>query len=63
MEWIIHLDTDELLHPGGTQDYSVLELLAKVPSEVDAVVFLNYVSYILSLNYFACITSTTLLYR
>ncbi|XP_057533060.1 glycosyltransferase-like KOBITO 1 [Amaranthus tricolor] len=42
MEWIIHLDTDELLHPGGTQDYSVLELLAKVPSEVDAVVFLNY---------------------
>ncbi|XP_010673146.1 glycosyltransferase-like At2g41451 [Beta vulgaris subsp. vulgaris] len=42
MEWILHLDTDELLHPAGTREYSVRELFNKVPSDVDLVVFLNY---------------------
>lgn len=46
MEWILHLDTDELLHPAGTREYSVRELFNKVPSDVDLVVFLNYVSSI-----------------
>ncbi|KAL2923448.1 Glycosyltransferase-like KOBITO 1, partial [Bienertia sinuspersici] len=44
MEWIFHVDTDEILHPSGTPNYSMSELLAKVPSDVDAVVFSNYES-------------------
>ncbi|XP_021741084.1 glycosyltransferase-like KOBITO 1 isoform X2 [Chenopodium quinoa] len=44
MEWIFHIDTDELVHPAGTQNYSVPELLAKVPDDVDAIVLSNYES-------------------
>lgn len=44
MEWIIHLDTDELLHPAGAAEYSLRRLLADTPSDVDLVVFPNYVS-------------------
>ncbi|CAK8543152.1 unnamed protein product [Lathyrus sativus] len=44
MDWIIHLDTDELIHPAGTQGYSVRELLSDVPGDVDTVVFPNYES-------------------
>ncbi|GMH20179.1 hypothetical protein Nepgr_022020 [Nepenthes gracilis] len=42
MEWIIHLDTDELVHPAGTLEYSVRELLSDIPTNVDMVVFPNY---------------------
>jgi hypothetical protein len=44
MDWIIHLDTDELLYPGGAAEYSVRRLLAEVPRDVDMVIFPNYVS-------------------
>lgn len=44
MEWIIHLDTDELIHPSGTREYSLRQLLSDVPEHVDTVVFPNYVS-------------------
>lgn len=44
MDWIIHLDTDELIHPAGTQEYSMRQLLSDVPGDVDMVVFPNYVS-------------------
>ncbi|XP_057543798.1 glycosyltransferase-like At3g57200 isoform X3 [Amaranthus tricolor] len=44
MEWIFHLDTDELLHPAGTRGYSVTELLMDVPADVDMIVFSNYES-------------------
>lgn len=44
MDWIIHLDTDELLHPAGTPEYSLRQLLSDVPENVDMVVFPNYVS-------------------
>ncbi|KAG2683558.1 hypothetical protein I3760_10G035900 [Carya illinoinensis] len=44
MEWIIHLDTDELLHPAGTREYSLRQLLSDVPGNVDMVVFPNYES-------------------
>uniref|UniRef100_A0A7C9A091 Glycosyltransferase family 92 protein n=1 Tax=Opuntia streptacantha TaxID=393608 RepID=A0A7C9A091_OPUST len=44
MEWIFHLDTDELLHPAGTREYSVRELLKGLPADVDMVVFPNYES-------------------
>lgn len=44
MDWIIHLDTDELMYPAGTQEYSLRQLLADVPGNVDMVIFPNYVS-------------------
>ncbi|XP_077218231.1 glycosyltransferase-like protein [Tasmannia lanceolata] len=46
MEWIIHLDTDELIHPAGAQEYSLRQLLLDVPSNVDMVIFPNYESSI-----------------
>ncbi|GAY48968.1 hypothetical protein CUMW_115690 [Citrus unshiu] len=46
MDWIIHLDTDELIHPAGARAYSLRQLLADVPSNVDMVVFPNYESCI-----------------
>nr|GMD39831.1 glycosyltransferase-like At2g41451 [Ipomoea batatas] len=44
MDWIFHLDTDELVHPAGTDPFSVQQLLSNLPAEVDAVVFSNYES-------------------
>ncbi|KAK4480090.1 hypothetical protein RD792_013147 [Penstemon davidsonii] len=44
MDWIIHLDTDELMYPAGSQEYSVRKLLSDVPGDVDTVVFPNYES-------------------
>lgn len=44
MDWVLHLDTDELVHPAGTREYSLREVLLNVPSDVDMVVFPNYVS-------------------
>eukprot|EP00243_Klebsormidium_subtile_P005606 TRINITY_DN2263_c0_g3_i1.p1 TRINITY_DN2263_c0_g3~~TRINITY_DN2263_c0_g3_i1.p1 ORF type:complete len:360 (+),score=105.57 TRINITY_DN2263_c0_g3_i1:86-1081(+) len=42
MDWIIHIDTDELLSPEGTEDYSLTRLLEEVAPDVDLVVFPNY---------------------
>ncbi|KAL4351438.1 hypothetical protein GQ457_06G024800 [Hibiscus cannabinus] len=44
MDWIIHLDTDELIHPVGAHEYSLRQLLKDVPVNVDMVVFPNYES-------------------
>ncbi|XP_047323386.1 glycosyltransferase-like KOBITO 1 [Impatiens glandulifera] len=44
VDWIMHLDTDELLHPAGAKEYSLRQLLLEVPSNVDMVVFPNYES-------------------
>uniref|UniRef100_A0A452XHZ2 Glycosyltransferase family 92 protein n=1 Tax=Aegilops tauschii subsp. strangulata TaxID=200361 RepID=A0A452XHZ2_AEGTS len=44
MDWIMHLDTDELLYPGGASEYSIRRLLADVPEDVDMVIFPNYES-------------------
>ncbi|XP_010505925.2 PREDICTED: glycosyltransferase-like At2g41451 [Camelina sativa] len=44
MEWILHLDTDELVHPSGAREYSLRNLLRDVPAEVDEVLFANYES-------------------
>jgi hypothetical protein len=46
MDWIIHLDTDELLHPAGAPEYSLRRLLQDVAADVDMVVFPNYESAI-----------------
>ncbi|KAL5206003.1 hypothetical protein ABZP36_034212 [Zizania latifolia] len=44
MHWIIHLDTDELLYPGGGAEFSDRHLLAEVSGDVDMVIFLNYIN-------------------
>ncbi|GKA34816.1 glycosyltransferase-like protein, partial [Tanacetum coccineum] len=44
MDWILHLDTDESIHPAGAHEYSVRQLLSEVPEHVDVVVFPNYES-------------------
>ncbi|KAJ3694520.1 hypothetical protein LUZ60_010000 [Juncus effusus] len=46
MDWIIHLDTDELIHPAGAQEYSLRKLLSEQPDNVDMVIFPNYESSI-----------------
>ncbi|MFS8001970.1 putative Glycosyltransferase family 92 [Helianthus anomalus] len=46
MEWIIHLDTDELIYPAGTSEYSLKQLVTDVPEDVDTVVFPNYESIV-----------------
>uniref|UniRef100_A0A0D9Y5P2 Glycosyltransferase family 92 protein n=1 Tax=Oryza glumipatula TaxID=40148 RepID=A0A0D9Y5P2_9ORYZ len=46
MDWIIHLDTDELIHPAGAREYSLRRLLLDVPDNVDMVIFPNYESSI-----------------
>lgn len=46
MDWILHLDTDELIHPAGAREYSLRQLLLDVPGNVDMVIFPNYVSKI-----------------
>ncbi|KAL5654197.1 hypothetical protein ACJX0J_033516, partial [Zea mays] len=46
MDWIIHLDTDELIHPVGAREYSLRRLLLDVPNNVDMVNFPNYESSI-----------------
>ncbi|KAI3739716.1 hypothetical protein L2E82_30127 [Cichorium intybus] len=42
MDWILHLDTDELIHPAGGGEYSLRKLLHDIPRDVDMVVFPNY---------------------
>ncbi|KAH0633280.1 hypothetical protein KY284_036066 [Solanum tuberosum] len=44
MARIIHLDTDELMHPAGTSEYSLRRLLADIPEDIDMVIFPNYES-------------------
>lgn len=51
MDWILHLDTDELIHPAGAREYSLRQLLLDVPGNVDMVIFPNYVS-----SLFLCIS-------
>ncbi|ESR52142.1 hypothetical protein CICLE_v100311592mg, partial [Citrus x clementina] len=46
MDWILHLDTDELIHPAGGREYSLRQLLLDVPGNVDMVIFPNYESSI-----------------
>lgn len=47
MDWIIHIDTDELMHPSGSDDYSLKKVLTNVPNDVDMVIFPNYVSLLI----------------
>lgn len=42
LDWILHVDTDELIYPGGSTAYSLQQVLAQVPPHVDLLVFPNY---------------------
>ncbi|KAK2078680.1 hypothetical protein QBZ16_003520 [Prototheca wickerhamii] len=44
VDWLLHIDTDELVHPGGTRHFSLQEVLAAVAPEVDVLVFPNHES-------------------
>ena len=44
MDWILHIDTDELVYPGGGPEYSLQRVLAGAPADVDTLVFPNYES-------------------
>ncbi|CAF1935921.1 unnamed protein product [Brassica oleracea var. botrytis] len=44
MDWILHLDTDELIYPAGAREHSLRRLLLDVPPNVDMVIFPNYES-------------------
>ncbi|CAD6270177.1 unnamed protein product [Miscanthus lutarioriparius] len=46
MDWIIHLDTNELIHLAGAREYALRRLLLDVPDNVDMVIFPNYESSI-----------------
>ncbi len=46
MDWIIHLDINELLHPIGATKYSLQCLLQDVAFDVDMVGFPNYVKWL-----------------
>ena len=42
IDWHVHIDTDELLHPAGDSAYSVKSVFASLPADVDLLVFPNY---------------------
>lgn len=44
VDWILHVDTDELMYPGGAPEYSLQSVLSAYPQDVDTVVFPNYES-------------------
>ncbi len=43
-DWILHIDTDELIYPAGSLSYSLTEILDTVPDDVDLFIFPNYES-------------------
>lgn len=43
-DWILHVDTDELVYPAGSPSYSLIEILDSVPEEVGLFIFPNYES-------------------
>ncbi len=44
IDWLLHIDTDELAYPGGAPEFSLQRVLAAYPADVDTVVFPNYES-------------------
>ena len=42
VDWLLHIDTDELMYPGSGPEYSLQTVLAAYPASVDTVVFPNY---------------------
>ena len=44
VDWLLHIDTDELMYPGGNSGFSLQNVLSAFADEVDTVVFPNYES-------------------
>ncbi|KAK9809195.1 hypothetical protein WJX72_011143 [[Myrmecia] bisecta] len=44
MDWVLHIDTDELMWPGGAPEYNLQRVLETYDADVDLVVFPNYES-------------------
>lgn len=44
VDWLLHIDTDELMYPGGNSGFSLQKVLSTFADEVDTVVFPNYES-------------------
>ncbi|KAL4450650.1 hypothetical protein ABPG77_001006 [Micractinium sp. CCAP 211/92] len=44
IDWLLHVDTDELIYPSGSPAFSLQEVLGSVPHDVDTLVFPNYES-------------------
>lgn len=44
VDWLLHIDTDELMYPGGNAGFSLQKVLSTYADEVDTVVFPNYES-------------------
>ncbi|GAB4823201.1 hypothetical protein N2152v2_010247 [Parachlorella kessleri] len=44
VDWLLHIDTDELVYPAGSPGFSLQEVLAAVPGDVDTFIFPNYES-------------------
>ncbi len=42
IDWILHIDTDELMYPGSGPEYSLQTVLGAYGPDVDTVVFPNY---------------------
>ena len=43
VDWIVHIDSDELIHPAGAgNNFNIRRLLASIPNAVGRVVFPNY---------------------
>lgn len=59
-DWILHIDTDELIYPAGTKSFSLVEVLEGVPEDVDTVVFPNYESLAESVDVTAPFMEVTL---
>ncbi|KAL9227787.1 hypothetical protein vseg_003438 [Gypsophila vaccaria] len=62
LEWIFHLDIDELLHPARTRKYSVRELLTELPLDVDMVVFPNCCYLFQALCFSLCSRASVIFY-
>ena len=44
VDWLLHIDTDELMYPAGNDGFSLQHVLAAFADDVDTVVFPNYES-------------------
>ncbi|GMH39433.1 hypothetical protein BSKO_07331 [Bryopsis sp. KO-2023] len=42
VDWLFHIDTDELIYPAGTAEYSLQQYMASLDKDVDTVIFPNY---------------------
>lgn len=62
-EWVVHIDTDELLYPAGTSNFSLPSLFASIPPDVDSLILPNYESAVERADVGSPFTEVTLFKR